>query len=325
MDKYIYPDDQSTVRAAIEHAIRTRSTFQLEHRVIRVDGTLGWTFSRAIPLLDPHGAIAEWLGAASDVTPRRHAEEALRDREQRLQEAGRVKDDFLATVSHELRTPLNAILGWTMLLRGVTDPARVERGLQKVDRNAKVLRQIIEDLLDFSRTVRGELRMHREAVDTRLVVLDAVDAINVLAQEKGVAIHVDVRPMAAVVLGDSMRLQQVVTNLLMNAIKFTPAGGRVTVRQGQEGAWIVLAVQDTGVGIRADLIEAIFDPFRQLEPHGAMGLGLGLAIVRHVVEAHEGTVVALSDGEGHGATFTVRLPAALEPTAIQHGQAAELS
>jgi signal transduction histidine kinase len=312
------------VRAAIAHAIRTKSTFQLEHRVVRVDGTLGWTFSRAIPLLHPQGEIAEWLGAASDVTARRHAEEALRDREQRLQEAGRIKDDFLATVSHELRTPLNAILGWTMLLRGVTDPARVERGLQKVDRNAKVLRQIIEDLLDFSRTVRGELRMQREPVDLGEVVLDAVDAINVLAHEKGVAIELEELP-AAVVSGDGMRLQQVVTNLLMNAIKFTPAGGRVTVRQRHDGAWIVLTVEDTGVGIRADLIETIFDPFRQLEPHGATGLGLGLAIVRHVVEAHEGTVEAFSDGEGHGATFAVRLPRALTLAPIRRAEAAELA
>jgi PAS domain S-box-containing protein len=311
MERYIPPDDQPHVLAAIQDAIRAKRIFELEYRVIRVDGSLGWTFSRAIPLLNAHGEIIEWLGAASDVTARKEAEEALREREQQLADANRTKDQFLATVSHELRTPLNAILGWTMLLNGATDPARIARALEKVDRNAKALRQIIEDLLDFSRTARGELRVVREPVDLREVVLHAVDAITVLAQEKGVSLVVDT-PEMGVVFGDALRLQQVITNLLTNAIKFTPSGGQIIVRQRQDGLRMMISIQDTGIGIRRELLEAIFDPFRQVQPHGALGLGLGLAIVRQVVEAHEGTVMAQSEGEGRGATFTVSLPAALE-------------
>jgi PAS domain S-box-containing protein len=311
LDTYIPADDQQQVLAAIQDAVRRKSTFEREHRVIRVDGTLGWTFSRAIPLLDEQGEIVEWLGAARDVTARREAEEALRDREQRLEEAHRVKDEFLATVSHELRTPLNAILGWTMLLRDMPDPAGIERALDKVDRNAKALRQIVEDLLDFSRTTRGELRLQRLPLDMREVVSSAVDALSVLAHQKRVSLRLD-HAETCIALGDAIRLQQVTTNLLTNAIKFTPAGGHVTVRQQQEGEWIVLSVQDTGIGIRPDLLDAVFEPFRRLEPHGTLGLGLGLSIVRNVVEGHDGTVTAHSDGEGKGATFTVRLPAALE-------------
>jgi PAS domain S-box-containing protein len=312
LDTYIPRDDQAQVLAAIQNAIRTKSLFELEHRVIRVDGTLGWTFSRAIALFDNEGEIVEWLGAASDMTSRREAEEALRDRERRLEEANRVKDEFLATVSHELRTPLNAILGWTMLLRESPDPAQIERAVDKVDRNAKALRQIVEDLLDLSRTSRGELRMQRSALDMREVVKSAAEAIAVLAQQKRVSLVLDDAETCCIVLGDAMRLQQVTTNLLTNAIKFTPTGGHVTVRQRQEGAWIVLSVQDTGIGIRPDLLDAVFEPFRRLEAHGTLGLGLGLSIVRNVVEAHEGTVSAHSEGEGRGTTFIVKLPAALE-------------
>jgi signal transduction histidine kinase len=228
-----------------------------------------------------------------------------------------VKDEFLATVSHELRTPLNAILGWTMLLRESPDPAQLERGLDKVDRNAKALRQIVEDLLDFSRTTRGELRVQRSPLDMREVASSAVEAIAVLAQQKQISLTVvDADADTCFVLGDAMRLQQVTTNLLTNAIKFTPAGGHVTLRQWQEGTSVVMSVQDTGIGIRADLLDAVFDPFRRLEPHGTLGLGLGLAIVRQVVEAHDGTVTAHSAGEGRGATFTVRLPAALETSEL---------
>ena len=223
-----------------------------------------------------------------------------------------MKDDFLATVSHEFRTPLNAILGWTMLLREASDPARIQHGLEKVDRNAKALGKLVEDIVDVSRTTRGELRVERVPLDMRDVVNTAVDAIAILAQQKGVSLVVDDEPRVGVVRGDAARLQQVATNLLTNAIKFTPAGGHVRVRQRQEGDWILLSVEDTGAGIRSDMLEAIFDPFRQLDPYGTAGLGLGLAIVRHVVDAHEGTVTAQSDGEGRGATFTVRLPAALD-------------
>jgi signal transduction histidine kinase len=239
-----------------------------------------------------------------DITDLKRAEELLHS-------AARTKDEFLATVSHELRTPLNAILGWTMMLRGTTDAARMERGLDKIDRNAKALARIIEDLLDFSRIARGELRVEQAPLNLRDVLLNATDAIAVLAQHKGISLEVQDSDVG-VVLGDAMRLQQVITNLLTNAIKFTGGGGRIIVKQQQQGTWIVLTVQDTGVGIRPDLLESIFDPFRQAKPHGAMGLGLGLAIVRHIVDAHEGTVSAHSDGEGRGATFTVRLPAALD-------------
>jgi PAS domain S-box-containing protein len=222
--------------------------------------------------------------------------------------ANQAKDDFLARLSHELRTPLNAILGWTLMLRTMDARDRLTRGLDVIDRNGRALTRIIEDLLDFSRDVRGGgLRVERVPVDMQPIVAEAIDTVDVMARQK--KLHLEWHPNSScLVMGDRARLQQVVWNLLTNAIKFTPEGGSVRVSLATLPEAAELRVADSGIGIRPEILETIFDPFQQGERHGTPGLGLGLAIVRQVVEAHEGTVLAESAGENRGATLIVRLP-----------------
>ncbi len=230
------------------------------------------------------------------------------------EQANRLKDEFLATVSHELRTPLNAIIGWTHMVRtGSLDEATVSRAIETIERNARAQAQLIEDILDVSRVITGKLRLNIEPVDVAAVINAAIDSVQLAADSKGIQLEVTLSPAARHVSGDASRLQQVVWNLLSNAIKFTPEGGRVSVRLERAGADAKITVQDTGEGINRDFLPFIFDRFRQADGtstriHG--GLGLGLAIVRHLVEVHGGTIEAESQGEGLGAQFTIRLPLA---------------
>ena len=239
--------------------------------------------------------------------------------------ANQSKDDFLATLSHELRTPLNAILGWTQLLRGdlaeaaagggigpdAIDPDDLQQGLATIDRNARVQAQLIEDLLDVSRIAAGKLRLNRRLADLQQVAAAAVDAVRPAAADKRVALHLTAPAAPLLMSGDPDRLQQVAWNLLTNAIKFTPAGGTVRLAVSPADDDLELTVIDTGQGMAADLLPHVFDRFRQgdssaVRQHG--GLGLGLAIVRQLVEMHGGTVAADSDGPGRGSTFRVTLP-----------------
>ena len=237
----------------------------------------------------------------------------LREQDLRKQaeEANRIKDEFLATLSHELRTPLNAILGWAQVLRsGKVDEETTSRALEAVERNARAQAQLISDLLDVSRIITGKLRLELKPVELPRLIEAALDSVRPAADARQISIRVSLSPVAPLV-GDPDRLQQVVWNLLSNAIKFTPQGGSVEVRLGQRGGQAEIAVQDTGAGIRPDFLPYVFDRFRQAESsttrqHG--GLGLGLSIVRHLVELHGGTVAVESEGEGKGAAFTVRLP-----------------
>jgi signal transduction histidine kinase/ActR/RegA family two-component response regulator len=228
--------------------------------------------------------------------------------------ANRMKDEFLATVSHELRTPLNAILGWSHILRlGKPDEATVARGAEVIERNAQTQAQLIEDILDASRVITGSLRLNRGPVDLATVINAAADSVRLVAQAKGVQLAVILDPAARHLTGDASRLQQVVWNLLANAIKFTASGGRVEVRLQRAAGQAQITVTDTGEGVAAEFLPFIFDRFRQADStitrrHG--GLGLGLAIVRTLVELHEGRVQAESAGEGYGASFIVRLPLA---------------
>jgi signal transduction histidine kinase len=247
---------------------------------------------------------------------------ALREREKLLvreraaraeaEEANRLKDEFLATVSHELRTPLTAILGWSSVLRaGEFDQPAAVRAAETIERNARAQARIVEDILDVSRIITGRLRLDLRAVEPSPVVEAAVETVRPAADAKNIRLALlleEVGPLAC----DPSRLQQVVWNLLSNAVKFTPAGGVVTVSLRREGASVLLGVSDTGQGLSADFLPYIFDRFRQADGtktrrHG--GLGLGLSIVRHLVELHGGTVRAESEGVGKGSTFTVELPA----------------
>jgi CheY-like chemotaxis protein len=226
-------------------------------------------------------------------------------------EANRIKDEFLSTLSHELRTPLNAILGWTQLLQMEEPQGEVGHGLEVIERNARAQTKLIEDLLDVSRITTGKLRLSSRVVPVATVVQAAVEAVKPTADARGVELASDLPPREQRIVADPDRLQQVVWNLLANAVKFTPAGGRVSVEAEQSGANVEIRVTDTGMGIDPAFLPFVFDRFRQADStstrsHG--GLGIGLTIVRHIVELHGGTVRADSRGEGHGSTFTVTLP-----------------
>jgi PAS domain S-box-containing protein len=228
------------------------------------------------------------------------------------QVANRMKDEFLAVLSHELRTPLNAIVGYSRLLRGgVLPPEKAVRGLETLERNATWLTQIVEDVLDVSRIVSGKIRLDVQPVELPLIIDNAVATIQPAADAKGIRVQAMIDPRVGPVSGDPSRLQQVVWNLVSNAVKFTPKEGRVQLRLERVNSHVEIVVSDTGIGIPPDFLPFVFERFRQAEggtTRKTAGLGLGLAIVRHIVEMHGGTVEASSAGEGQGATFRVRLP-----------------
>jgi PAS domain S-box-containing protein len=228
------------------------------------------------------------------------------------QEASRLKDEFLATLSHELRTPLNAIVGYTRMLRsGLVTGDKAVRALETVDRNSNALTQIVEDVLDVSRIIAGKIRLNVRPVDLPLVVEESLDSVRPAADARGVKLEAVLDPRAGPVSGDAERIQQIVWNLVSNAVKFTPRGGRVQVRVGRVDSHIEIVVSDTGIGIPVSFLPHVFERFRQADggiSRERGGLGLGLAIVRHLAELHGGTVSVASGGEGQGATFKVTLP-----------------
>jgi signal transduction histidine kinase len=282
--------------------------------------------ARISPLLDEGGCVIGTVTVIEDVTERVARETELQEqvdarsralaREKaaraEAEEANHLKDEFLATVSHELRTPLTAILGWSnMLLDGGLAGAAHDRGLETIERNARAQQEIIEDLLDVSRIISGKLRLDFRTVEPCSVVEAAVEATRPAAEAKGVRLDTALNQRAGPINADPDRLQQVVWNLLTNAIKFTPAGGQVLVKLESVDSRVEITVRDSGVGISPDFLPHIFDRFRQANPgtdraHG--GMGLGLSIVRQLVESHGGSVRAESEGEGEGATFVVSLP-----------------
>jgi PAS domain S-box-containing protein len=240
--------------------------------------------------------------------------------------ASRTKDEFLATLSHELRSPLQPLLNWAYLLRSPNlDSASAERALDAIERSTKTLGQLIEDLLDVSRIVTGKLRLQARPVRLPAVVRASMEAVEPAALAKTVTLETRIEPGLPAVMGDPDRLQQVLWNLLSNGIKFTPKGGRVTVTVAGRNSEVILTVADTGAGIKREFLPHVFERFRQAESstnRNYGGLGLGLAIVRHLVELHGGSVAVQSEGEGQGATFSVRLPVAAAIRAAERAPAA---
>jgi PAS domain S-box-containing protein len=308
-----YPPAERDANVAAEHLriALEEGRFECDCLRVRHGGSAFDALVLLMPMRAADGTPRGFALVVRDITERKRLEDSLRSRAEELAAANRAKEDFLATLSHELRTPLNAMLGWTRLLRmGKLDASARERALETIERNAHVQEQLIADILDVSRIVTGRLRLDLRPIELAPVVDAAVETLQPSAAAKGVALSCTLGRTGKV-LGDPDRLQQVVWNLLSNAIKFTPAGGRVSVALSRSGAAAVISVTDTGDGIPASLLPYVFDRFTQGDSsvtrmHG--GLGLGLSIVRHIVELHGGHVSARSEGPGHGAAFSVRLP-----------------
>jgi PAS domain S-box-containing protein len=337
----LIPADHEDEEPAI--LARLRAGKRIEHyETVRVtkDGRLLDISLTVSPIKSANGEIVGASKIARDITEQKQARRALDEASERLtfaldaaktaraaaeyaaaqnerlyrqaEESSRLKEEFLATISHELRTPLSAILGWTRMLRmGQLSSENSARALDTIERNARVQAQLVDDLLDVSRIITGKLRMDVRPSDPNSFIDAAVEAVKPAAEAKGVRVSKVVDTGLLAIPGDPVRLQQVVWNLLSNAIKFTPRGGRVQIRSERVNSHLEIIVSDTGQGISEDFLPYVFDRFRQADQktsrhHG--GMGLGLAIVRHLVEMHGGSVNASSEGEGKGATFTVTLP-----------------
>lgn len=315
----VHPDDKERAAAEAAAIFASGEGGSSRFRWVHKDGHEVWVESKSIVVSDESGP-AGMRGVTLDITAAVKAESEraeLLDREsharQQAEEASRLKEEFLATVSHELRTPLNAVVGWSRLLRsGQLDKDGVAHAIEVIERNAAAQRQIIEDLLDVSRIITGKLRISTQPVDLLLVIHAAIDAIRPAAEAKEINISTHVEAPDSIVRADVERLQQVLWNLLANAVKFTPTGGAIDVYLRRAESLAEIRIEDSGPGVPAEFLPRIFERFSQADgsstrKHG--GLGLGLAIVRHLVEIHGGTVSASNGGQRGGAVVTVRLPA----------------
>ena len=319
----VHPDDKDRAAAEAAAIFASGKGGSSRFRWVHKDGREVWVESQSIVVSDEHGP-AGMRGVTMDITAAVKAEIERADLLQResharqqAEEASRLKEEFLATVSHELRTPLNAVVGWSRLLRsGQLDGDGVSHAVEVIERNAAAQRQIIEDLLDVSRIVAGKLRISTQPVDMLLVIHAAIDAVRPAAEAKEIRITTHVEALDSIVRADAERLQQVFWNLLANAVKFTPHGGVIDVYLTRNDSLAEVRIEDSGPGVPPAFLPHIFERFSQADgsstrKHG--GLGLGLAIVRHLIELHGGTVSAANRGENGGAILTVRIPAMMEP------------
>lgn len=330
----IHPDDRDYFTQTLSQSLADGGEHNLEYRVVFPDGTIHYIAARGCPFFNEAGQPIRMRGIVLDITERKLAEERrlelLQEQTARAEAeaANRIKDEFLAVLSHELRSPLNPILGWSRLLRTQKlSAAKTAQALETIERNAKLQSELIEDLLDVSRILRGKLSLNTVSVSLTATIQAAIETVRLAAEAKSIEIKTSLDLHVGQVLGDSNRLQQVMWNLLSNAVKFTPSAGRVDVclerveiehealgmKQGinSQVSYAQITVTDTGKGIHPDFLPYVFEYFRQADSTTTRkygGLGLGLAIVRHLVELHGGTVQAQSRGEGLGATFIVRLP-----------------
>ncbi len=315
----IHAEDQERVRRALDQAIQGDSRYDVEYRIIGPEGQVRWVHANGQSYEGASGEAKRFSGVVADVTAARLAaeeRERLLDSERaartEAERTSRMKDEFLATLSHELRTPLNAILGWAQVLRGEPPgTADLEQGLSTIERNARAQTQIIEDLLDMSRIISGKVRLDVMRIDLVSVLEQSIETVRPAAAARGIRLQPTLDRGIGPVSGDPNRLQQVFWNLLSNSIKFTPKGGRVQVLLERINSHLEISFIDSGEGIQPEFLPHVFDRFRQQDAsttrrHG--GLGLGLAIVRQLVELHGGTVTAHSAGNGQGATFLVTLP-----------------
>ena len=304
----LHPDDLGATLSEYEGLAAGEPVTFMENRLRTKDGRYKWVAWSYFPV--PEDGLA--FGVGRDMTELRQIHEVLRLRARELEDANRVKDEFLATMSHELRTPLTSILGWSRLLQSnqLSDTEK-ERAIQVIQRNAEAQSKLIEDLLDVSRIITGKLKIEVQPVSFASITEGVINSLRPAVDARQLQLETSIDPAAGPILGDPARLEQIVTNLLSNAIKFTPTGGRIDVRLERDDSCVRLEVRDSGVGIAAEHLPYIFERFRQVDSsnvraHG--GLGLGLAIVDYLVRQQAGTVVAESEGVGKGATFIVEFP-----------------
>jgi PAS domain S-box-containing protein len=319
----LHPDDQQRAWERWKRSLESGEDYEIEYRFRRADGEYRWFLGRALPMRDETGRIVRWFGTCTDIDDQKRLEQQRAEVLAQAESTSRMKDEFLAIVSHELRTPLTAILGWARLQRG--RPELLPKAMTVIERNAEAQAKLIEEILETSRIVTGKVRLSRQLADLNDVVQVAVDTIRPAAEAKTLHLDVALGSSPVPIDCDPDRLQQVVLNLLVNAVKFTPGGGLIQVRIERAGSRARVVVADTGRGISPTFLGHVFEPFRQAESsttrqHG--GLGLGLAIARHLVQLHGGTVTAASKGLGEGATFVVTLPLAPEAERAHGGEPA---
>ena len=307
-EREIHPDDRARVFDSIQRALSEGVPHDVEYRIVSPDGTVRWCEGKG-RVERESGAPVRMSGVCMMVTRRKEAELA---RIAAAEESSRLKDEFLATLSHELRTPLNAILGWIQILQsGSLTPDRREQAIDVIGRNARLQAQLIEDILDVSRIITGKLDMERAAVSPRQLIETAVAGIAPGALARGIVVEQRIASDLPAIPGDPKRLAQVLNNVLSNAVKFTPDNGTIVLVCERQADVLAIDVRDSGVGIAPDFLPYVFDRFRQgdnrsTRTHG--GLGLGLAIAKHLVDRHGGTIRAHSEGTEKGTTIFIRLP-----------------
>lgn len=328
----VHPDDRERAIATWSHYLQTAQEYSQEFRFQKRDDGVQWVQVRSARMLSEQGQFLGHVGTIEDITERKQAEAAnaqvIREQaaRQEAEVANRMKDEFIAVLSHELRTPLNSMLGWSRLLRSrQCDEQTIARALEIIERNATSQARLIEDILDVSQIIRGKLYLNRAPVDLIAITQTAIETVQPIATAKEISLLSDWNGYSLLqVMGDMVRLQQVIWNLLTNAVKFTPQQGRVEIKLSVVEAastpeatsattqqYVQIQVTDTGIGISSDFLPHVFDRFRQGDSTSTRaygGLGLGLAIVGYLVEQHQGWVQAHSPGVGQGSTFTIHLP-----------------
>ena len=314
----LHPDDRERTREAIAACVYGGKVYDIEYRIVSPQGAIRWVRATGRTYYK-EGKPVRFDGTTQDITDRKRVDEERKqllnvERAARVdaERTGRMKDEFLATLSHELRTPLNAILGWTQLLkRDQRDPEILSEAISVIERNVRVQTQLIEDLLDMSRIISGNVRLYVQRIELSEIIDVAMEGVRPAAETKGVKLEKVIDRLVGPVSGDPGRLQQVLWNLLTNAIEFTPKGGQVRVLAEGMQSHVEISVTDNGEGISRDFLPHLFERFSQADGSAKRkhrGLGLGLSIVKNLVEMHGGTVRANSRGEGQGATFTIHLP-----------------
>jgi PAS domain S-box-containing protein len=326
--RVLHPEDKARVETAIQMALTT-GIYDVQYRVVRPDGRIVWITDRGRVLPGDDGSLERVVGVSRDVTTQREAEHererlllSARQARDEAERQSRLKDEFLATVSHELRTPMNMVLGWVEILLSGKPIRSTRDALAVIQRNAQLQAKLIDDLLDMNRLMTGNVRLDVAPFDIGTVLHSTVQGLRPAAEARRVEVMTATHRESDVI-GDSRRIQQVLWNLVHNAIKFSSPGGRVVVRLEQEDNRVRVIVEDQGRGISANFLPHVFERFRQEDASScreAAGLGLGLSIAKHLVELHGGTINASSDGLDRGATFTVELPACAENGSMSAAQ-----